>query len=98
MPLFLRRVDPGRESYRVILKNEDGETELGSIGPQHATGGTTRGVWGIDKVIPMREADQTGYSADQEDCMKRFQAAWQKLEADSARLVEFKRMKRQRMS
>lgn len=48
MPLFLRRIDPGRESYRVILKDEAGETELGSIGPQHATGGTTRWIWGID--------------------------------------------------
>lgn len=56
MPLFLRRVDPHREAYRVILKDEDGETELGSIAPQRATGGSTRGVWRIDTVIPMREA------------------------------------------
>lgn len=96
MPLFLRRVDPGRESYRVILKDEDGETELGSIGPQHATGGTMRWHWGIDTVIPMREADQGGYGADRRDCMKQFQAAWEKLAADPANLAEFMRYKRQR--
>jgi hypothetical protein len=96
MPLFLRRVEPGRESYRVILKDEDGETELGSIGPQHATGGMTRWHWGIDTVIPMREADQGGYGADRKDCMKQFQAAWEKLSADPAQLSDFMRMKRQR--
>lgn len=97
MRLFLRRIDPGRESYRVILKDEDGETELGSIGPQHATGGMVRWVWGIDTVIPMREADQTGYGADRKDCMKRFQAAWAKLASDPAQLAEFTRYKRQRL-
>jgi hypothetical protein len=96
MPLFLRRIEPGRESYRFILADEDGETELGSIGPQHATGGTTRWVWGIDTVIPMREADQSGFGADRKDCMKRFHAAWEKFASDPARLTEFMRMKRQR--
>ena len=54
MPLFLRRVEPGRESYRVILKDETGETELGSIGPQHGASAVTRWHWGIDTVLPMR--------------------------------------------
>ena len=36
MALFLRRVEPGRESYRVILKDQD--TEIGSMGPQHTVG------------------------------------------------------------
>ena len=71
MPLFLRKVDPGREAYRVILKDEDGETEIGSIGPQHTVGAETRWVWGIDTVIPLREADQTGYGADRKACVKR---------------------------
>lgn len=96
MPLFLRKVDPSRESYRVILKDEDGETELGSIGPQHATGGGLRWVWGIDTVIPMREADQTGFGADRKDCQRRFKAAWENLAADPANLSDFMRMKRQR--
>jgi hypothetical protein len=94
--LFLRRVEPGRESYRVILKDASGETELGSIGTQHATGGTMRWVWGIDTVIPMREADQTGSGADRKDCMKRFQAAWDRFASDPANLAEFMRYKRQR--
>ena len=96
MPLFLRRVEPGRESYRVILKDEDGETELGSIGPQHVAGAVTRWHSGIDTVIPMREADQGGYGADLKDCQKRFKTAWEKLAADPAQLSDFMRMKRQR--
>jgi len=97
MPLFLRKVpDLHRETYRVILKDEDGETEIGSIGPQHTVGAETRWVWGIDTVIPMREADQTGYGADRKDCQRRFKAAWEKLAADPARLSDFMRMKRQR--
>jgi hypothetical protein len=79
-----------------VLKDDVSEIEIGSIGPQHETGAVTRWVWDIDTVIPMREADQTGYGDDRKDCMKRFQAAWEKLAANPARLSDFMRMKWQR--
>lgn len=97
MPLFLRKVpDLHREMYRVILKNEDGETELGSIALVATTGGQYRWRWGIDTVVPMREHQQEGYGADRKDCQARFKAAWEKFASDPANLVEFMRMKRQR--
>jgi hypothetical protein len=38
----------GHDSYRVILKREEGEFEIGSIGIQHGRAWS----WGIDTVIP----------------------------------------------
>jgi hypothetical protein len=44
----------------------------------------------------MREADQTGFGADRKDCMKRFEAAWERFASDPSNLAEFMRYKRQR--
>lgn len=97
MPLFLRLIpDLHRESYRVILKDEMGETELGSIAVTPTTGGEARWTWGIDSAIPMRERQTSGYGDDRKDCQKKFKAAWEAFASDPARLVEFMRMKRQR--
>jgi hypothetical protein len=38
-----------------------------------------------------------GYGPDRKDCQRRFQAAWEAFASDPARLVEFMRMKRQRL-
>ena len=77
---------------------KDTETEIGSIGPHHEAGAVTRWVWAIDTVLPMRESDQTGQGDDLKDCQKRFKIAWEKLAADPARLADFMRLKRQRLT
>src|SRR5690349_17584460 len=96
MALYLRKVEPGREAYRVVLKDDGTETEIGSIGPQHETGAVMRWAWAIDTVIPMREAEQMGHGVDRKDCQAKFKAAWEAFAADPARLSDFMRMKRQR--
>jgi hypothetical protein len=99
MDLYLRKVlhPQAVDSYRVILKREDGfEVEIGSIGIQHGSGATKHWTWVIDTVIPMREVDAQGRGKDQKDCMRRFRAAWDKFSADPARLTEFLQAKRRR--
>jgi hypothetical protein len=61
--------------YSVILKDDDIEIDIGSIGIQHGTGATEYWVWGIDTVIPMREVDAQGRGKDRKDCMWLFRAA-----------------------
>lgn len=97
MDLYLRKVpDLHREAYRVILKDEIGELEIGSIGITFHRGPDPVWVWAIDTVVPMRENEQMGHGADRKDCQRRFKAAWEAFASDPARLVEFMRMKRQR--
>ena len=49
MNLYLRRVDPDREAYRVIWKRDaDDKLEIGSVGIQFRGGGA-RWTWAIDK-------------------------------------------------
>jgi hypothetical protein len=57
MELFLRRVihPQAHDNYRVILKVDGVEIELGSIGLQYEGW-----VWGFDTVIPMRELETEG--------------------------------------
>lgn len=80
-----------------MLKDDVGEIEIGSIGPQTEAGNVTRWVWAIDTVIPMREAEQMGYAVDRRDCQRKFKAAWEAFASDAARLSDFMRMKRQRL-
>ena len=56
--LSLRKVihPQAHENYRVILKREDGEFEIGSIGIEHGAAWTL----GIDTVIPMRAPETQG--------------------------------------
>ena len=93
MDLFLRKVvhPQAHDNCRVILKVEDLEIEIGSIGIQHRTGTNEGWVWGID-TVPMRNAD--GIGKDRKDRMKQFRAAWDRFSADPARLTEFLKMKR----
>ena len=62
MVLYLRKVvhPQAHENYRVILKLDGSELEIGSIGIQH--GAAWR--WGIDTVIPMRVLETQGKGKD----------------------------------
>ena len=93
MDLYLRKVvhAQARDNYRVILKDDGQEIEIGSIGIQHAAGAHTFWQWAIDTVLPMRALEARGTGADREDCMKHFRAAWERFAADPARLRRFKR-------
>jgi hypothetical protein len=99
MDLFLRKViHPYADSnYRVLLKEDGIEIELGSIGIQYATGTEEGWVWGIDTVIPMRELEGQGSGKDRKDCMRQFRAAWDRFSSDPARLTEFLEVKRKRL-
>jgi hypothetical protein len=77
--------------YRVILREDGVDIELGSIGVQH-----DGWVWGLDSVIPMRDLETEGSGKDRKDCMRQFRAAWDRFSADPARLSEFLEMKRKR--
>jgi hypothetical protein len=95
--LILRKVTghpQARDAYRVILKSEDGETEIGSIGMQFKAGPDPVWRWGIDTVIPMREVESEGEGKDRKDCERLFKAAWQRFAGDPARLTEFLEAKR----
>jgi hypothetical protein len=94
--LYLRKVDhpQARDNYRVILKSESGETEIGSIGIQTFTSTDTTWVWGIDTVIPMRQRQTEGRGVDRRDCMRKFKAAWQALASDPGWFEEFMNAKR----
>ena len=47
MDLFLRKVDhvQAKDNYRVILKTEEGELEIGSIGIQYHAGPDPLWIW-----------------------------------------------------
>jgi hypothetical protein len=55
MDLYLRKVlhPQAHDNYRVLLKDDGLEVEIGSIGIQHGSGATEARVWAIDTVIPM---------------------------------------------
>lgn len=93
MDLYLRKVRHPH-SYRVIMKQDETEFQIGSIGIQYHRGPDAVWVWGIDTVIPMREVESQGQGKDRAECMKKFRAAWEKFCAEPGRLVEFLEMKR----
>ena len=76
-------------NYRVIVKNDDVEIEVGSIGVQF-----DGWHWGIDSIVPMTKEDAEGSGKDRADCMQQFRAAWDKFSADPARLSDFLETKR----
>lgn len=45
MDLYLRKVEPDREAYRVILKSDVDEVERGSIGLKTFTSDDTAWSW-----------------------------------------------------
>lgn len=96
MPLYLRKVQHPQalNNYRVILKDEDGEVEIGSIGVQSFAGADQSWTWGIDTVLPMRASETSGRGTDRKDCMRKFKLAWERFAADPANLAEFLAAKR----
>ncbi len=94
MDLFLRKVihPQAHDNYRVVLKDDGLEIEIGSIGVQFEGW-----HWGLDTAIPMREVDeQEGTGKGRKDCMRQFRAAWDRFSADPARLTESLEIKRKR--
>jgi hypothetical protein len=69
MDLYLRKVihPQARDNYRVILKDDRQEIEIGPIGIQHDIGGTEHWTWAIDNEITMREAESHGRGKDRKD-------------------------------
>lgn len=96
MDLYLRKVNhpQARDNYRVILKSDDDEVELGSIGLKSFTSDDICWTWGIDTVLPMREHQTSGRGVDRKDCMKKFKAAWEQVTADRGWMEEFLAAKR----
>jgi hypothetical protein len=88
MDLYLRKVihPQAHENYRVILKCEDGEFEIGSIGIQQGIDATEHWTWGIDTE---RTQETQGRGKDRRDCARQFKAAWERFAADEASLTEF---------
>ena len=100
MDLYLRKIHhpQARDNYRVMLKHDGDEIEIGSIGVQHQSNSTKHvWHWGIDTVIPMRDIESEGTGTDRRDCMVKFRAAWDRFSADEARLAEFLEVKRKRL-
>lgn len=94
--LFLRKVShpQATNNYRVILKIDGAEFEIGSIGTTFFTEIEPTWTWGIDTVIQMRELESEGQGKDRKDCMRQFKAAWDRFSTDPARLTEFLDAKR----
>jgi hypothetical protein len=95
--LYLRKVTghpQAVDNYRVIVKRDGDETEIGSIGIQNLSGGHAGWRWGIDTVVPMRDIDSEGEGRDRADCMRQFKAAWQRFSDDAERLAVFMAEKR----
>jgi hypothetical protein len=92
--LFLRKVihPQAADNYRVILKDDGTEIEIGSIGVQFD--GWT---WGIDTAIPMRQLETEGTGKNRKDCMRQFRLAWNRFSSDPARLTAFLETKRTRL-
>jgi hypothetical protein len=97
MDLYLRKSDQGQlgpEIYRVILKDDGDEVEIGSISVQHSAGAAYYWKWAIDTVIPMRTHQTQGRGTDRADCMRLFKVAWERFAADPANLTMFLAEKR----
>jgi len=94
MNLYLRKVvhPQAHDNYRVVLKRDADEFEIGSIGIQHDAAWR----WGIDTVIPLRAHETQGKGNNRRDCMRQFKTAWERFAGDEANLVEFLKAKRKR--
>jgi hypothetical protein len=94
--LFLRKVPSPHapDAHRVILKTDEGEIEIGSIGVTHFTGTRSVWTWAIDTVVPMWSKETEGAGTDLKDAMRRFKAAWERFSADPATLTAFLEAKR----
>ena len=92
MDLYLRKSDHGLldpEGYRVIMKDDGDEVEIGSISVLHSAGAQHYWKWAIDTVIPMRTHQTQGCGTDRADCMRKFKEAWTRFANDEANLTMF---------
>lgn len=91
MNLFLCRVrhPQARDNYRVIVKLDGAEIEVGSIGIQTTNTGSMW-VWGLDCVVPMGGVESEGTAK----VYAPLRAAWDRFAADKANLTAFLKMKR----
>src|SRR6516164_1083767 len=99
MDLYLRKSEHGQRSpdiYRVILKDDGDEVEIGSISIQHSASAQYYWKWAIDTVIPMRASETSGRCKDGADCMRQFKEAWARFCLDEANLTMFMAEKRRR--
>jgi hypothetical protein len=96
MDLFLRKVrhPQARNAFRVVIKDEDGEIEIGSIGTQVGVDMQKGWRWALDRPIPMREHETEGQGRDLPECQRQFKAAWTAFAADPARFADFLQTKR----
>lgn len=98
MDLYLRKVDhrQARENYRVVLKIDGEEIDIGAIGLKTFTSSDVAWTWGIDTVLPLRDHQCEGRGKDRKDCMTQFKSAWERHCEAEGWLDEFLAMKRQR--
>jgi hypothetical protein len=91
MDLFLRKVrnPQARDSYRVIMKDNGEDIEIGSIGTR-----LSEWHWGIDKAIPMREFESEGIGKNLPDCQRQFRAAGERFASDEANPTDFIKVER----
>src|SRR6516165_4143793 len=97
MDLYLRKSEHGQESpdiYRVILKDDGDEVEIGLISIQHSANAEYFWKWAIDTVIPMRAFETSGRGTDRADCTRKFKVAWERFADDDANLTMFLAEKR----
>jgi hypothetical protein len=91
MTLYLRNVrhPQSRNSFRVILKIDGEEIEIGSIGVQ-----VDVWRWGIDGVVPMGGFESEGTGSGRVDCMFKFRRAWMRFAVKKANFTDFLAAKR----
>jgi hypothetical protein len=79
MDLYLRKVDhtQARYNFRVVLKIDDEEIDIGSVGLKTFTSDHTAWTWGTDTVVPLRAHQSEGNGTDLKQCKNSFRAAWE---------------------
>ena len=70
MDLFLRKIiyPQPHDDYRVVLKDDGLEIEIGSIGIRYGSGTTQGWTWAIDTIIPVRDTEAEGTGSNRQDC------------------------------
>jgi len=96
MGLYLRQLRPDREGYRVLIKLDETEFEVGSIALGPGVGDELVWQWAIDAQIPMRIDLSAGIGTDRKDCMRMFRKTWEDLNAEPGWREEFLAAKRRR--
>jgi hypothetical protein len=93
MDLFLRKENhpQASDNYRVVVRDGGDEIEVGSIGVQF-----DGWHWASTRSSPCETSTPKG-GQDRKDCQRQFRAAWNRFNADQARLTEFLEMKRKRL-